>query len=252
MLSVKTVFTWMDAYSLVSYAILLLPLLVLALAWHKMRRKEIDPKKIKFQPASHFSPEAVPKRIDTIVIGSGPGSCTCANLLAQSGKKVLMLEQHTNTGGGTHSFHFKGCEWDTGLHYSSKGMGCNTARPGAIMDFMTKGRQQFHKFPEPCDEIFFPDHTSYPFLDGKAKTIDALVDPADEELKRRVTTYMDICTDVHEGFVGLGLSRILPSWLQFLVKDKVDMYVNDEHVLIFYWTLGLCSHNSVLPLITGS
>jgi len=199
-----------------------LALLAFTILWAKLRRKQIDPKNIKFQRASHFRPEAVPKRIDTIVIGSGPGACTCANLLAQRGKKVLMLEQHTVTGGGTHSFQQNGCEWDTGLHYSSTGMSCRTARPGAIMDYMSKGKQQFQKIPEPCDEIFFPDHAAYPFLDGNERTIDALVDPADEELKRRVETLMDINTDVHEGFVGLGLLRILPSWLHFLVKGKVD------------------------------
>ena len=48
---------------------------------------------------------------------TGPGACTCGNLLAQMGKKVLLLEQHeTTTGGGTHSFRMQGCEWDTGTY----------------------------------------------------------------------------------------------------------------------------------------
>ena len=29
----------------------------------------------------------------------------------------------------------------------------------------------------------------------------------------------------HNGFVALGVSRLLPSWLRFLVKDKVERYV---------------------------
>ena len=33
---------------------------------------------------------------------------------------------------------------------------------------------------------------------------------------------MDICVDVHNGFVALGIYRILPSYLKFLMKDKVD------------------------------
>jgi all-trans-retinol 13,14-reductase len=131
-----------------------------------------------------------------------------------------MLEQHDVTGGGTHSFREHGCEWDTGLHYSSAAMSQKTARPGAIMDYMTKGKQKFQQIPEPCDEIFFPDGRSYPYMNGKTKTIDALVD--DRELKRRVTTYMDIYTDVHKGFVALGLSRILPPCLQFLVRSRVN------------------------------
>ena len=34
-----------------------------------------------------------------------------------SGKKVLVLEKHYNTGGGTHSWEANGYEWDTGVHY---------------------------------------------------------------------------------------------------------------------------------------
>lgn len=73
--------------------------------------------RVKLSPmrASTFHPDRVPKNIDTIVIGSGSGGCATANLLAQSGQRVLVLEQHpVRTGGCTHSFREQGCEWDTG------------------------------------------------------------------------------------------------------------------------------------------
>lgn len=76
------------------------------------------PKARNVQPmrAVAFKPELIPKqRLDTIVIGSGSGGSTCSNLLAQSGQRVLVLEQHpTVTGGCTHSFREQNCEWDTG------------------------------------------------------------------------------------------------------------------------------------------
>ena len=54
--------------------------------------------------ASPFSPDKVPAKLDTIVIGSGSGGSSCANILAQSGQRVLLLEQHEErTGGCTHS-----------------------------------------------------------------------------------------------------------------------------------------------------
>jgi hypothetical protein len=119
---------------------------------------------LKPERASAFSPHLVPTPdkhgkhgIDTIVIGSGSGGCAAANLLAQSGQKVLILEQHvTRTGGCTHSFRDRNCEWDTGLHYTSAAMGSNICRPGAIMDFMTRGLQKWTPLTDPYDQVVFP------------------------------------------------------------------------------------------------
>ena len=63
------------------------------------------------------SPNHIPSKIDTIVIGSGIGASTCASALAQSGQRVLVLEKHFRTGGCTHSFRSqdKTAEFDTGL-----------------------------------------------------------------------------------------------------------------------------------------
>jgi len=179
----------------------------------------------------------VPSNIDTIVIGSGSGGSTVANLLAQSGQRVLVLEQHSVTGGCTHSFREEGCEWDTGLHYVSKAMATPTKRAGAIMSFMSRGKQSFTPFPTstPYDEIVFPkdanvkdgapNEFSHKFYDGVNRTVSSVIgsiDPSDNELKHRVDTFMDICLDVHNGFVALGIYRLLPSYLKFLMKDKVE------------------------------
>jgi all-trans-retinol 13,14-reductase len=191
--------------------------------------------------ASHFRPELVPTKLDTIVIGSGSGGSCCSNLLAQSGQKVLVLEQHEVTGGCTHSFREQNCEWDTGLHYVPKDMADKTARAGAIMDFMTHGAQKWTPFPsdEPYDEVVFPpddnvkegapNNFSYSFFPGEMRTVDAVtnnIDPSDPVLKERAATWMAICREINSGFVALGMSRILPKWLQFLVRERVDRYVN--------------------------
>jgi len=186
--------------------------------------------------ASTFRPDAVPVNIDTIVVGSGSGGCACANLLAQSGQRVLLLEQHPDrTGGCTHSFRENGCEWDTGLHYTSKAMSDKTCRPGAIMDFMTQGKQEWRRLDDPYDEVVFPqddqvkqglpNKQSYPFVSGMNHTVEGImanIDPMNEELKKRVYAYMNVCEEVNAGFTALGISRVLPSWLQFLVKKRVD------------------------------
>jgi len=53
------------------------------------------PRKVQSMRAVAFKPELLPKLpLDVIVIGSGSGGSTCSNLLAQSGQRVLVLEQH--------------------------------------------------------------------------------------------------------------------------------------------------------------
>ena len=52
---------------------------------------------IQSRRADRFRAEKVPDKIDTVVIGSGSGGSTVANLLAQSGQRVLVLEVRCRT-----------------------------------------------------------------------------------------------------------------------------------------------------------
>lgn len=215
------------------------------------------PRPVTVRRAIAFRPDAVPKKIDTIVIGSGSGGSTCANLLAQSGQRVLILEQHHDkTGGCTHTFREKNCEFDSGLHYTSKALSKATTRPGAIINFMSRGMQEFTALEDPYDEIVFPNQEehfrrssrlspsgtatyasaagaaktthnmpSYQFVSGKDNVVESIanqVNKDDPQLKKKTQAWLDLCQDIHKGFIALGVSRILPKWLHFLVTPQVD------------------------------
>ena len=110
-----------------------------------------------------------------------------------------------------------------------------TARPGAIMDFMSRGAQEWTPLDDPYDEIVFPlddevkkgapNHHTYPFVTGAAPTVEkilARVDPGNEILRERTMTYMKICEEINSGFTALGVSRILPSPFHFLIQKKIE------------------------------
>jgi len=217
------------------------------------------PRPVEARRAITLRPDAVPNEIDTIVIGSGSGGSTCANLLAQSGQRVLILEQHDKTGGCTHSFREHNCEFDSGLHYTSKAMSQVTTRPGAIMDFMSRGYQKFTPLEDPYDEILFPAHEdvvihssefrekhempSYHFISGKYSSVESIVNRINkdnEQLRTNTLAWMDLCQDIHQGFVALAISRVIPKWLHFLIRSPIDrlmtyasMTVRDVQYAVF-------------------
>jgi len=95
---------------------------------------------------------------DAIIIGSGIGGLTTAGLLAGcAGKKVLVLEKHSEPGGLTHVFRRDGASWDVGLHYVGE-MDEGTL-PRSFMDFLSGGRLKWNPLPNEFEKFIYPGFT---------------------------------------------------------------------------------------------
>jgi all-trans-retinol 13,14-reductase len=92
---------------------------------------------------------------DSIVIGSGMGGLSAAGLLAKAGgKRVLVLERHTQLGGLTHVFRRNGASWDVGVHYVGDLEEGSQSR--LLMDYLTQGKVKWNKLPETFERFRFP------------------------------------------------------------------------------------------------
>ena len=105
----------------------------------------------------YYSSDPVDGPFDVIIIGSGAGGLTSGAILSEAGKRVLIVEQHFQPGGFTHTFSRKNYEWDVGLHYF--GASTQTSQWYQQMAGLTDGAFKLEPFGEYVDEMHFPDMT---------------------------------------------------------------------------------------------
>eukprot|EP00743_Colponemidia_sp_Colp-15_P003770 GILK01004067.1.p1 GENE.GILK01004067.1~~GILK01004067.1.p1 ORF type:complete len:627 (-),score=65.92 GILK01004067.1:98-1945(-) len=108
--------------SLCSWSVLALCVATIGLFWCWLRYSIVDEGKPVHRRNilnDRFEESKVPESLDVVVIGSGMSGLACAAVLSRLGYRVLVLEQHTIVGGGTHTFELgSGYQFDSGLHYA--------------------------------------------------------------------------------------------------------------------------------------
>ncbi|MEZ4433970.1 MAG: NAD(P)/FAD-dependent oxidoreductase [bacterium] len=144
---------------------------------------------------------------DAIVIGSGMGGMTAAALLAELGKRVLVLEQHYVPGGFTHTFRRKRWSWDVGVH--AVGEVSERSLPGRILARLTRGRLRWVSLGDRYDEFYFPDDVRLDFPADQRAWRDAVV-AAFPDGAEAVDRYLAMCREVGRSMRGYYLARVAP------------------------------------------
>ena len=155
---------------------------------------------------------------DTIVIGSGMGSMTAAALLAETGERVLVLEQHYEPGGFTHTFRRPGgYVWDVGVH--AIGEVTEHSLTGRLLHRLTREQLEWASLGEVYEIFHMPDDVKIAFPDNPRDFRDTLVEafPGEEVA---IGKYFDAIREVGSAMRRYYMSRVLPTSLGG-VADKV-------------------------------
>ncbi len=147
---------------------------------------------------------------DAIVIGSGMGGLTTASLLAQVGKKrVLVLERHFKLGGFTHSFRRKKYEWDPGVHYVGQMQDGSMTR--RLMDLVTGKLLKWRKTGNIYERFIFPEIT-FEVPDGEVQFKNKLIEYFPHE-KVSIEAYFRDVRKAQGWVAKWFFSKLLPKWM---------------------------------------
>ena len=159
------------------------------------------------------------------MVGSGIGGLTTAAILAKSGKKVLVLEQHDQAGGCCHTYIEKGFEFDVGIHYvgdMAEGMFLRT-----LFDQLTESGTEWVKLEDTFDDVIIGEigdtekRRSFPIPSGRGKLMESLIQsfPGEEKAIRK---YFDILKQIRKSMKFVFLLKVLPLWLvRFIIASSL-------------------------------
>ena len=162
---------------------------------------------------------------DTIVIGSGMGGMTCAALLAEAGERVLVLEQHYEPGGFTHTFKRPGgYRWDVGVH--AIGEVSEKALTGRILKRLTRGELEWASLGSVYDSFEYPDGLRLDFPDTPHQFRENLLE-AFPDRGADIGRYLDEVRNVSASMRAYYLSRAAPNAISSLTDRFVARGVKE-------------------------
>ena len=141
-----------------------------------------------------YKTEITNEKWDAIIIGSGISGLTSGRLLADAGKKVLILEKHFKFGGYTHTFKRNNYEWDVGIHYIGGNLHKNNSFIRRLFDYLSNNNLDWSRMDDIYDKMVFPDKT-YDFVTGKQLFIDQMISYFPKE-ENAIKKYIELVNQV--------------------------------------------------------
>ncbi|XP_029996229.1 all-trans-retinol 13,14-reductase-like [Sphaeramia orbicularis] len=166
-----------------------------------------------------FRVDRVPPSLDAVVIGSGIGGLTAAALLSKAGKRVVVLEQHDQAGGCTHTFENKGFEFDVGIHYLGQLHEHSLLK--VALDQITDGQMQFTRLEQHFDTLILgqgEQRREYHIHAGKTEMAESLKKqfPGEEEA---IDEFMRLMKLASRRTPLIAVLKMIPYWLvNFLIR----------------------------------
>jgi len=149
---------------------------------------------------------------DTVIVGAGIGGLIAANLLARSGLRVLLIEQHYMVGGYCSTFRRKGFTFDAATHFYPL-LGNPNTIPGRLLTEL--GVATGWVKMDPVDHFHFPDGSSF----SVPADFDSYLGKLKEEFYRESSALDEFFEAAREGYL-LGLLQ----YFRFRETDRAKQY----------------------------